>query len=50
MFGDSDRALVKEDLPKLQYLERVVKESLRLFPPAPIIVRKVTEELKLRTF
>ncbi|XP_023951594.1 cytochrome P450 4C1-like [Bicyclus anynana] len=47
VFGDSNRPLVKEDLPKLKYLERVVKESLRLFPPAPFIIRKVEKELTL---
>ncbi|XP_052738532.1 cytochrome P450 4C1-like [Bicyclus anynana] len=41
VFGDSKRPLEKEDLPNLKYLERVVKESLRLFPPAPFILRKV---------
>ncbi|XP_023951640.1 cytochrome P450 4C1-like [Bicyclus anynana] len=47
VFGDSNRQLVKEDLPKLKYLERVVKESLRLFPPVPIIIRKVEKEMTL---
>ncbi|XP_063839462.1 cytochrome P450 4c3-like [Ostrinia nubilalis] len=47
VFEDSDRPLVKEDLLKLKYLERVVKESLRLFPPVPFIIRKVLEEITL---
>ncbi|CAK1604011.1 unnamed protein product [Parnassius mnemosyne] len=47
VFGDSDRPLVKEDLIHLKYLERVVKESLRLFPPGPFIVRKVLKDLAL---
>ncbi|KAL0840547.1 hypothetical protein ABMA28_015765 [Loxostege sticticalis] len=47
VFEDSDRPLVKEDLMKLKYLERVVKESLRLFPPVPFIIRKVLEDIKL---
>ncbi|KAM3962933.1 cytochrome P450 4C1-like [Aphomia sociella] len=49
VFGDSDRRLVKEDLSRLKYLERVVKESLRLFPPVPFIIRKVLEEVTLPT-
>nr|QZP43555.1 cytochrome P450 monooxygenase CYP341A43 [Ephestia elutella] len=47
LYGDSDRPLIKEDLTKLKYLERVVKESLRLFPPVPFIIRKILEETKL---
>ncbi|CAB3243897.1 unnamed protein product [Arctia plantaginis] len=47
VFGDSERPLVKEDLMKLKYLGRVVKESLRLFPPVPLIIRKVLEDTKL---
>ncbi|KOB58062.1 Cytochrome CYP341A13, partial [Operophtera brumata] len=47
VFGDTDRPLEKEDLMKLSYLERVVKESLRLFPPVPFIIRKVLEDTKL---
>ncbi|XP_026328887.1 cytochrome P450 4c3-like isoform X2 [Hyposmocoma kahamanoa] len=47
VFGDSDRPLVKEDISKLKYLERVVKESLRLYPPVPFIARKVLKDIKL---
>nr|ARA91652.1 cytochrome P450 monooxygenase [Pieris rapae] len=47
IFGDSDRPLDKEDLNNLKYLERVVKESLRLFPPVPFIIRKVLTDTKL---
>ncbi|CAK1553506.1 unnamed protein product [Leptosia nina] len=43
LFGDSDRLLVKEDLPKLPYLERVIKETLRLFPSVPFIIREASE-------
>ncbi|XP_014363766.2 cytochrome P450 4c21 [Papilio machaon] len=47
VFGTSDRPIVKEDLSKLKYLERVVKESLRLFPPVPFIIRKVLKDILL---
>lgn len=48
VFGDSDRPMTVEDLPRLKYLEAVVRESIRLYPPVPLIVRKVTSDLKLR--
>ncbi|CAG5035855.1 unnamed protein product [Parnassius apollo] len=47
VFGNSNRPLVKEDLINLKYLERVVKETLRLFPPGPFIIRKVLQDLAL---
>ncbi|XP_038223212.1 cytochrome P450 4C1-like [Zerene cesonia] len=47
VLGDSDRPLHKNDLKELKYMNRVVKESLRLYPPVPIIVRKTKKEITL---
>ncbi|CAB3234330.1 unnamed protein product [Arctia plantaginis] len=47
VFGDSERQVVVEDLPRLKYLEAVFRESLRLYPPVPLIVREINEDIKL---
>lgn len=39
-----------EDLPRLKYLDAVIRESLRLYPPVPVIVRKVDNEVTLREY
>lgn len=49
IFGDSDRPATFQDTLQMKYLERCLMETLRLFPPVPIIARELRENLKLST-
>ncbi|KAE8752498.1 Cytochrome P450 CYP4 [Frankliniella occidentalis] len=47
LFGDSDRQATVQDIQNMKYAERVVKESLRLYPSVPLFARKMREDLPL---
>lgn len=47
ILGDSDREVTLEDLKELKYLERCLKEAMRLFPPVPMVQRVLREDLKM---
>lgn len=44
-----DEPVTTKVLGELKYLERVIKESLRLYPSAPFIMRTLSEDLQIGT-
>lgn len=47
IFGNSDRQCTFQDTLEMKYLERVILETLRLYPPVPIIARTLKENVKI---
>ncbi|WKY10160.1 hypothetical protein Q1695_002481 [Nippostrongylus brasiliensis] len=47
LFGDSDRLPTPDDLKQMVYLEKCVKEALRLTPSVPLIARKLAEDVTI---
>jgi cytochrome P450 family 4 len=50
IFGDSDRDATLDDLTRMEYTERVIRETMRLFPVGPCQFREVLEDIKIRKF
>ncbi|KAG5314296.1 C4G15 protein, partial [Acromyrmex insinuator] len=47
IFGDSDRPATFQDTLEMKYLERCLMETLRMYPPVPVIARTIKTDLKL---
>ncbi|XP_004529526.1 cytochrome P450 4g15 [Ceratitis capitata] len=47
IFGDSDRPATFQDTLEMKYMERCLMETLRMYPPVPLIARELQEDLKL---
>ncbi|KAJ8922743.1 hypothetical protein NQ315_007778 [Exocentrus adspersus] len=47
--GDLQRPVTFNDTVQMKYLERVILETLRMYPPVPIIARLLNEDVKLPT-
>lgn len=47
VFGNGDEIITIEETSKLVYLEQVIKETLRLYPIGPLLLRQLQDDVKI---
>lgn len=47
VLGPTDRELTQDDLCKLKLTDKVLKEALRVFPPLPMIARRLHSDVEI---
>ncbi|VVC43515.1 Cytochrome P450, E-class, group I,Cytochrome P450,Cytochrome P450, conserved site [Cinara cedri] len=47
VLGDGDETITIEDTTKLVYLEQVLRETLRLYPVGPLLLRQLQDDVKI---
>lgn len=47
IFGNSDRPVTYEDVQNMEYIDRVIRETCRLYPPVPFIAKQPTTDIEL---
>jgi len=47
VFKDSETPATVKELSQLKYLDRMIKETLRLCPSEPVVTRTLSEDVKI---
>jgi len=47
VLGDGDQTITIEDTTKLVYLEQCLRETLRLYPIGPLLLRQLQDDVKI---